>query len=66
MNVTEEVRVRTAWERITTQTKTQSRHGFGHVLKMKPNSLPKTALITRAPEKKIRKVVQEKNVENSR
>ena len=52
MKVTnEEVRERTGSERISTQIKTRRWRCIGHVLRMKPDLLPRTAL-TWAPEGK--------------
>ena len=65
MKVTnEEVRERTRSERISTQIKTRRWRWIGHVLRMKPDSLPRTAL-TWAPEGKRNKRSSERNLEKT-
>ena len=54
----EEVRKRARSERLSTQIRTRRWTWIGHVLRMKPDSLPRTAL-NWAPEGK-REVVREK------
>ena len=56
----EEVRKRTGSERLSTQIRTQRWTWIGHVLRMKPDSLPRTAL-NWVPEGKRREVVREKH-----
>ena len=50
----EDVRERTRSERICTQTKTRRWRWIGHVLRMKPDSLPRTALTCASEGKRDR------------